>query len=272
MLKPHQYLAGLSCLFLSSTVVAAPVISTISNQLTLTASALLQDSAGVTASFEHSYSGSILSGDHDVYAIDEWLYSQESRTSGTVYEEFSVVANANTRTNGSGFNLWAESDKYPTGLDQDAPPDAFYTSIGLTAMAAVSWRFAVSGGDVDINYYVADEHVRGQAVYPSGWTDSLASLVIFDETAGTEVLNVAGWVTSGYMSLLDGHTYAVQALARDDHSPGRYLNEEDVDTGLYFSGATFISVGEPSLLMLSCIGLLLLGANRLPSRLLGIRH
>ncbi len=256
MFRQYGIGAGLSLLILSSTAQAAPLINVTSDHLQLSSYAQLIDSHGTPQLWESNYSGRVLSGDREVAAFNDWIYSEETwGCCDTGYEEFSVLTHANLSLGGNVINLFAESDKYPSGVDQDDPPGTYYTSVELGAMASVDWRFEVSDGDVELHYYAADEFMRVTNDYPAGWVQSLASIEIFDETDNVEILNVAGWAF-GNATLSDGHSYRLSAIARDDHLPSRYLNEEDVVTGFSFSGAEIAYVDEPPVLVLIGFGLL----------------
>lgn len=263
----RTYFLSFLLLSISSAAQAIPVITVLAEDFSLSSYARLQNGDGDVTLYESNYNGSALAGDQAVDAIDQLLFSKETYSGGTFYEEFSVEANANISRSGNSFNLWAESDKYSTGWDTSTAPTTYYQSIDLGAEASLKWTFSVTGGDVDLNYYVADEHVRTLGAYPSGWDDeSLSSLSIFDETLNMAVVDVAGWFTSGYTSLHDGHTYTLEMIARDDHFPTSFINEEDVDTGLAFSDALIVvDIAEPSSLALLSLSLLGLGLMRFRS-------
>jgi len=258
MLKICRFGMGALLLVVTSFAQALPLISIHSDKLSLSSRADLVDANGSVAVLEDSHSGTGYMANQEVDAINDWIYSRETYGGATVYEEFSVEANANIDWSGSGFNLWAESDKYPSGNIEDMPPSEYYTSIGLQASAMFTLCFDVSGGNVDVNYYVADEHVRVPGTYPPGYSESLSSIRIFDLTDSSWLVDVAGWYTGGYASLLDGHSYWLEAIARDDHFASSHQNEEDVVTGLYFGDAYFVSVEEPPSLLLLALGLLMI--------------
>ena len=190
MFRQYGIGAGLSLLILSSTAQAAPLINVISDHLQLSSYAQLVDSHGTPQRWESSYSGRALSGDREVTGFADEIYIEEhTDCCGTIYNESGVTALSRSKLESDSLELLARSARYSGGgaSDPDAPPETYYTSVELGAWATVDWRFKVSGGDVELDYQVSDEHLGGKVNYPVGWTESLSSITIFDESEDMEM-------------------------------------------------------------------------------------
>jgi hypothetical protein len=271
MFRQYHIGGGLLLLILSASAQAGPLINVISDHLQLTSYAKLIDGDGTQHIWEESYTGKVMAGDRMVTAYNDLIYSEmDSDCCGLIYDEVAVTALSRSTWESHSFGLFARSDYYPMNMGNDlaTPPETYFTSVELGALASVEWRFEVSGGDVELSYWVGDDHRPEMTDYPPGWTKSLSSITVFDETGGVEILNAAG-NSSNWINLLDGHTYSLYAIARDDHSPSSLMNEENVYTGIVL-GAEVVYLPEPPVDALIALGLLsLVAGRRLGGRLSG---
>ena len=172
-------------------------------------------------------------------------------------EEHAVTANATfEELSPNSFALDVEGDVYSLGFGGPFPE---IQNANAEGRVDVFLNFDITGGNVDFSAGVFDE-VFGPffVLPPPTWDGSIATVSLYDETMGVNVVDlIGGWGFEADVTLLDGHNYTLMATAAD-FGP----DDEDTIVEFQFLGDVRVKAPGPGTLALLALGLVGIAARR----------
>jgi len=230
-------LTSLSC----SATFAQPIINLHKDLLTLSSSAEIVSTQGITEIFSDNYTGYLLGNDIAVSAVNEQYTILDDWGNSDTYST-KATAQASVHIHPNAFSVEAVSEIYWVGYGQTEP--AVQSVNSVYASAIVDWVFSVEGDGAELSMYM-DNAMR----------DGVMEL--FDITQGNYLMETGtAYHIGGNFDLLGGHLYSLKISSVDAH------HDDDDNYASFAFNTNVVYVPEPPILFLLAGGLLLLRVYR----------